>query len=248
MRYALYFTNDFVWTDHQEQCDCYLPLAADANVVETITTPHTTLALVDNVSAPPINTAQQVDLRALFDLLPADDFQIVSRAFQLINWRRTAHFCAVCGTKLQRHPQESAMVCPACAALFYPRINPVVIVRVNKGDRILLQRRAQGMIEFFSVVAGFVEAGETLEAALHREVAEEVNIKIKNIRYFSSQEWSFPNNLMIGFTAEWADGELCPDGVEIGEAAWYRRDELPPIPGKISIARRMIDAWLACAE
>jgi len=137
------------------------------------------------------------------------------------------------------------MICPACSHIVYPRINPVVITLISRDDRILLAHKAGGVLPFWSLVAGFVEAHETLEQAVAREIAEEVGLRVTNIRYASSQPWPFPNNLMFGFTAEYESGEITPDGVEIAEAGWFGRDDLPPIPSRVSIARRMIDAFFA---
>jgi NAD+ diphosphatase len=184
-------------------------------------------------------------LRALFDRTSPEMYGAAARAVPIAEWRRTTRHCGVCATAMERDPAERAMVCPACKHRVYPRINPVVIVRVTRGDEVLLARRAAGPTGFFSVVAGFVEAGEALEETLAREVREEVGITVRNVRYFHSQAWSFPNNLMIAFTAEYADGMVRPDGVEMAEAGWFRRNALPTLPGPISIARRMIDAWLA---
>lgn len=243
---ALYFTNaDTLWTLPGEPICCRLPLTPGVAPTETIGTLTDAVALVDGHVEPPFPNALALDLRACFDLAAPADYTLAARAFQWLNWRRTTRFCAACGQPLVRHATESAMACLACKALFYPRINPVVIVRITRGDTVLLERRAQGSYAFYSVVAGFVEAGESLEQALCREVAEEVGITVRDIRYFSSQPWSFPNNLMVAFTAEWASGEIRPDGVEIAEANWFTRDSLPALPGPISIARRMIDAWLA---
>ena len=120
----------------------------------------------------------------------------------------------------------------------------MVITRVTRGREILLARRAQGVTAFYSVIAGFVEAAETLEHAAEREIAEEVGLRVKNLRYFGSQPWPYPNNLMCAFTAEYASGEIQVDGKEIGAAGWFTPENLPPIPPAVSISRRLIDAWL----
>jgi len=193
----------------------------------------------------PTPDAELIGLRALFDLVPAEVFAQAGRARQLMNWRLTHRFCGACGAPLVRHGTEHAMHCAACNLFFYPRINPVVITLVSRGDQILLAHKSGGLYPFWSIIAGFVEANETLEAAVAREVAEEVGLRVKNIRYVTSQPWPFPNNLMMGFTAEYADGEITPDGDEIGEAGWFDRDHLPPIPSRVSIARRLIDAFFA---
>ncbi len=137
------------------------------------------------------------------------------------------------------------MRCPQCGLLAYPRITPAIIVLVRRGDEALLARGARFPLPFHSTLAGFAEIGESLgRDGSRREVREEVGIEVKNIRYFGSQPWPFPNSLMVGFFADWAGGEIRIDGKEILDASWYRADALPTIPPKISIARRLIDAWL----
>jgi NAD+ diphosphatase len=196
---------------------------------------------VAEVPEAPAEGAERVGVRAAFDLVPPEAFARIGLARQLLHWRLTHRFCGACGAPLSRHASERAMRCAACEACVYPRINPVVITRVTRGDQILLAHKAGGAIPFWSLVAGFVEASETLEAAVAREVDEEVGVRVSNIRYVSSQAWPFPNNLMLGFTAEYAGGEIRPDGAEISEAGWFGRDSLPPIPSRFSIARRLID-------
>lgn len=163
-------------------------------------------------------------------------FALAGLGRQLLNWRLTHRFCGACGQPLVRHATERAMHCAACGLTVYPRVNPVVIVLISRGDRILLAHKAGGQFAFWSVVAGFVEANETLEHAVEREIAEEVGLRVKNIRYLSSQAWPFPNNLMLGFAADYESGEVRPDGVEIDEAGWFGRDDLPPLPTRFSIA------------
>lgn len=141
----------------------------------------------------------------------------------------------------------NAKECPGCRFLSFPRISPAVIVLVEKENRVLLARVKRFTTELYSVLAGFVEPGETLEETVRREVAEETGIKVKNIRYFGSQPWPFPDSLMIGFTADYESGEIKIDETEIADAGWYDPDRLPIIPGKISIARELID-WFVNAK
>jgi len=138
-------------------------------------------------------------------------------------------------------PGERARRCPACDLSFYPRISPAIIVLVRRGEEALLGQGNRFPGAFYSTLAGFVEPGETLEETLAREVREEVGVEVKDLRYFGSQPWPFPHSLMIAFTAEYAGGELRPDGVEIEECAWFDPDALPKLPPPISISRRLID-------
>jgi NAD+ diphosphatase len=191
------------------------------------------------------NDVQSTGLRAFFDVADGNAYALASQAIQLMHWRKTHRFCGACGKPLQRHATERAMMCWDCDLAFYPRINPVVIVRITNGHNILLARRAHGFTGFFSLIAGFVEAGETLEQAVQREVYEEVGIRVKDITYCRSQPWSFPNNLMLAFTATYDGGEISPDGQEIAEAGWFNNSNLPTIPGHISVSRWLIDDFLA---
>ncbi len=180
------------------------------------------------------------ELRSTYDMVEEDLYVLAGRALQIVSWDQTTQFCGRCGEKTALLPGERAKKCPACGFLNYPRLSPAVITAVLKGDQILLARRA-GARPMYSVLAGFVEPGETLEECLHREIQEEVGIRVKNPRYFMSQPWPFPNSLMIGFIADWKSGQIQPDGIEISEAGWYSSASLPPIPPKMTIAREMID-------
>ena len=181
------------------------------------------------------------DLRGLFGKLEEDLIWIAGRANQLVNWSQTHRHCGRCGKLTENKTDERAKTCPDCGLINYPRLSPAVIVAVLKDDRILLGRNKRFKLPFYSVLAGFVEPGETLEECVEREIHEEVAIKVKNIRYFGSQPWPFPDSLMIAFVADYAGGEINTDGSEIIEAAWFERDNLPKIPPRISIARQLID-------
>lgn len=126
----------------------------------------------------------------------------------------------------------------------HPKLSPAVVVLVTKGDKILLQRNTHYKLRNWTLVAGFVDAGENFEDAVRREVLEEASIEVKDLRYFGSQTWPFPSNIMVGFRAEYASGELVPDGEEVLESGWFAGNDLPEIPLKGSIARQMIDKWL----
>jgi NAD+ diphosphatase len=181
------------------------------------------------------------ELRACYGLVPEDMYLLAGRALQIVSWDQTNQFCGRCGAGTSPLKGERAKKCPRCGLITYPRLSPAVITAVVKGDQILLARRAGTRVPMFSVLAGFVEPGETLEDCLKREVLEEVGIRVKNIKYFSSQPWPYPNSLMIGFTAEHESGEIEVDGIEVSEARWYSASSLPNIPPKFTIARDLID-------
>ncbi len=184
------------------------------------------------------------NLRSLHTILPDDLFAIAARAVQLITWDRTHQFCGHCATPMQQAPTERAKRCPKCSLRQYPRLSPAVIMLIYQGENVLLARAPRFKAGMYSVLAGFVEPGESLEETVAREVKEEVGIEIKNIRYFGSQPWPFPDSLMVGFTAEYASGEIIPDPTEIEAAAWFHKSELPPVPSRLSIARKLID-WFS---
>jgi len=196
-------------------------------------------------AAPPAGL-RFVPVRALLGALPEAALEIVGRAIALVEFETLHRFCGRCAAATEPTPGERARRCPACRAVFHPRIPPAVIILVERDDgRILLARNSGFPPGMFSAVAGFVEVGESLEQAASREVAEEVGVQIDRLRYFGSQPWPFGRSLMIGFFARYAGGEVAVDGSEIAEARWFPRDGLPILPPRISIARRLIDAWRA---
>lgn len=184
-------------------------------------------------------------LRSLYGRVEEEVFAVAGRAVQVATFSATHRYCGRCGSPTTRHADERCMVCPECGLANYPRITPAIIVLVRRGAQALLAHSARFSSPFYSTLAGFVELGETLEETLEREVREESGIGVTNIRYFGSQPWPFPHSLMVGFTAEHAGGEIVVDGKEIVDARWFSADRLPEIPPKLSIARKLIDAWLA---
>ncbi len=184
-------------------------------------------------------------LRTLFGRLPETFYAVAGRAAQIVAWERDHRFCGRCATATAPVLGERARRCPECGLTAYPRVSPAVIVLIEKGDRILLARGHHFPSGRFGIVAGFVEAGESLEEAVAREVAEEVGLHLRDVRYCGSQPWPFPHNLMVGFRAEWAAGDIAIAPSELAEAGWYGLDDLPNIPPKLSIARRLIDDWAA---
>lgn len=184
-------------------------------------------------------------LRNLFGRFDDETFAVAGRATQIAAFLDTHRFCGRCATPTEHTRGERAITCPTCKLVQYPRVTPAVIVLVRRGDQALLARSGRFPLPFFSTLAGFVEAGESLEETIAREIREEVGVEVKNVRYFGSQPWPFPHQLMIGFTAEHAAGEIAIDGEEIAEARWFDANELPLVPPTVSIARRLIDAWVS---
>lgn len=188
----------------------------------------------------------QVSLRQLLFVVPDIALDQAAKSWQYAEFLRTHKFCGCCGDKTQVVAEEMATECTTCRHRVYPRVSPCVIVSIRKDNEILL---AQGVRQrtsgFYSTLAGFVESAETLEQAVHREVFEEVGIKIKNLRYVSSQPWPFPHSIMCGFIADYQSGTLAPDKTEILHADWFTIDNLPKTPPSVSIASKLIDATIA---
>lgn len=185
-----------------------------------------------------------VKLRSLYGTLPDELTATAGRAFQVLEWDRTHRFCGACGKQLAALPTERGKRCEQCDLVFYPRITPAIITAVLKDGRILLAHNRKFQEGLYSLVAGFVEAGESLEECVRREVHEETGITVGRITYFGSQPWPFPNSLMVGFFAEWIEGEIRPDGEEITHAAWFTPEGLPLLPAQGSISRKIIDRYI----
>lgn len=184
-------------------------------------------------------------LRSLYGRIQDRHFALAGRAFQLLEWSRGHRYCGRCGQPTIASPREPhAKECTACGSLHFPRLSPAIIVAVHRGDELLLARSPHFQPGVYSTVAGFVEPGESLEEAVFREVKEEVGVDVTKIRYFGSQPWPFPHSIMIGFTAEYAGGELRPDKSEIEDAGWFTIDRLPLVPARLSIARWLIEHFV----
>ncbi len=186
----------------------------------------------------------QKDLRSLWALLGERAFSLAGTAFQLMNWTRNTLYCGRCGSPMQNSAKERARECPVCSFVTYPPVSPAIIVAVRRGNRLLLGRSPHFPKGRYSVLAGFVEPGESLEEAVAREVFEEVHVAVKDVRYVASQPWPFPHSLMVGFTALWGSGEIRIDEKEIEDARWFSPEDLPDLPPPSSISRRLIDAFL----
>jgi NAD+ diphosphatase len=181
-------------------------------------------------------------LRTLFSVLEDAHYALAGRAIQLLDWDRQHRFCGRCGAPTEAKTEERARVCPACRLSAYPKLAPAVMALVRREREILLARSPHFPPGMYSALAGFVEPGETLEQCLAREVEEEVGVRVSRARYFASQPWPFPNSLMIAFVCDWESGEIRPQEAEIEAANWFDVLQLPKLPSKISIARRLIDA------
>jgi NAD+ diphosphatase len=184
-------------------------------------------------------------MRELLEGLSSDDFQHIAQAWQYALFLRTHRYCGRCGEGMRKVNWEMAMHCDKCKHRVYPRVSPCIIVAIHNGSQILLAQGARQVSNgYYSTLAGFVESGETLEQAVHREVMEEVGVEVKNIEYFDSQAWPFPHSLMVGYIAEHAGREIKVDGEEIHDAQWFDIDDLPLTPPKVSIAGHLIQETL----
>ncbi|APW40495.1 NADH pyrophosphatase [Rhodoferax koreense] len=185
-------------------------------------------------------------LRSLFGVMDEGLVAVAGRAYQIAEWARTHRFCGACATPTERVAGERCARCPACGMVAYPRISPAMMVLIKKGEAVLLARHLHHPAQFFTALAGFVEAGESIEETVHREVYEEVGLRVRDVAYFGSQPWPFPHSLMLAFTAEYESGEIRVDENEIAEAGWFGPgDVMPKYPPRgFSIAGELIHAHL----
>ncbi len=187
-----------------------------------------------------------VALRPALEALYPQVFNLLVRAHQVINWDKNHRYCGRCGVETKVNGSGFERQCSSCHLLFYPRISPSIIVAIRKDNQILLARKADFLPNVYGLIAGFVEAGETLVETVHREVYEEVGLQVNNIQYFDSQPWPFPDSLMIAFTADYVDGDIELRDGELESAGWYTADNLPGLPSSsISISRKLIDDFVA---
>lgn len=209
---------------HFNQLDCF---------ILTVTSP----ILIDNYTWMPLKIAMEKSGRQWY--------RLIARAYQIILWNNNHQFCGKCGNQTQKIAHQFERRCDFCHLSFFPKISPAIIVLIKKGNTILMARKKEFPKEVYGLIAGFSEAGETLEETLHRECYEEVGISVKNIQYFGSQSWPFPDSLMIAFTAEYDSGDIMYRDGEIEHADWYDAAHLPGFPStSISIAQALIHAWL----
>ncbi len=194
------------------------------------------------------NGLRAVALRGAYGYLSPDLWTIAGRAVQILTWDQESRFCGRCGAAMEEQHSEAVKKCPKCHFIAYPRLSPAVIVSVIKDDAILLGRAPRFPPGMYSVLAGFVEPGETLEEAVIREVKEEVNIQVADVRYVASQPWPFPHSLMVGFTARYEKGVIRVNKRELEDAGWFTLNNMPPVPPAMSIARRLIDRYLTTVQ
>lgn len=182
-------------------------------------------------------------LRPSFHKLSLELYLKAGKCEEILYWDSQTRYCGVCGGKMNMHTDISKK-CECCGKEIWPQLSTAVIVLIQKGDEVLLVRANNFRGNYYGLVAGFVETGETLEQAVRREVMEETGLSIKNLRYFASQPWPYPCGLMCGFYAEYESGDIKLQLSELNAGGWFRYDKLPAIPDKLSIARKLIDHWL----
>lgn len=192
------------------------------------------------VGQPPTGT-MLLPLRQALLGLPMQQASALTRAIQLMRFERSHHYCGSCASPLSSHTHDQGKSCPSCGAIYYPRLSPAMMVLIHDEDRrLLLARSPRFAPGVYSALAGYVEPGESLEECVHREVHEEVGVKLRNLNYVSSQSWPFPHSLMLAFSAEYAGGNIVLQEEEIEDAAWFELDRLPELPPPLSIANRLI--------
>lgn len=184
----------------------------------------------------------EISIREYFAAHKETECNLVSRAKSIVKWLSSMRFCPGCGkSRLESHRQLSALTCPSCNKIYFPRIEPCVIVLIHKGEEILLARHSYRNQDIFACIAGFIEAGESAEQAVHREVLEETGLKIKNITYKGSQSWPFPDQLMLAFSAEYESGQIKIQEEEIAEVRWFKKNAIPAGPKPGSVAWKLIN-------
>ncbi len=212
--------------------------------------PWTTVMTVDDVKAyridHPITGSQRYEmcpLRQSFYKLSQADYLKAGKCQELLYWDQNTKYCGVCGGPM-RFDTPISKKCEHCGKEIWPQLAIAIIVLIRRGDEVLLVHANNFRTDHYGLVAGFVETGETLEEAVHREVMEETGLHITNLEYFGSQPWPYPCGLMVGFTADYDSGKIHLQRSELSKGAWFDKSHLPHIPEKMSIARKLIDSWL----
>lgn len=229
-----------------------LPAAEEFGAAEELPSEPLSLGTLDGVpvlagelaTAPGLPELTTLDLRAALASLPAAEASLAGYAAQILYWDRTTRYCPVCGAPTKHGDTERVKLCDRCGHTQYPKVSPAIIVLVVRPGQMLLTRQASWPAGRYSLVAGFVEPGETLEHCVRREVDEETGVALGRIRYLGSQPWPFPHQLMVGFVAEWRAGDIVVDTSELEHADWFDLDKLPEFPPSISISRMILDWYL----
>lgn len=234
-------TSDGRWKLPQQEM---LPFGNEKEVIE--------LPLINSDRAKALEVADltvvpsgydRMGLRASFQCLDAEAYQWAGKAAELLHWHLSTLYCGHCGHPL-RYTTPISKQCEHCGREIWPTLSPAIIVRITRGDEILLVQSNTFKRDYYGLIAGFVETGESLEECVRREVKEETGMEITKLRYFGSQPWPYPRGLMLGFTAQWKSGTLRLQREELRKGGWFHRDKMPAIPEKLSMARMLIDDWL----
>lgn len=239
--------------EHRPDGTYGIPLSEEAPVeVKPWTTIHTITPFADGtavrtfaVDSPIVGHPryEMCGLRASYAKLSSDLYQKAGKCQEILYWDQNTKYCGVCGAPMKLHTEISKR-CTECGKEVWPQLATAIIVLIHRGEEVLLVHARNFRGDFYGLVAGFVETGESLEEAVVREVREETSLEISNLRYFGSQPWPYPCGLMVGFHADYASGDIHLQRSELSAGGWFRKDNLPHIPEKLSIARRLIDSWL----
>lgn len=234
--------------------ECVTALIADSIEARTAfgCCPHLLLGTLNGISyvtcTAPLEATlpddwRAIDVRKLYELVPEEEWLLAGYASQILHWERTSRFCPLCGSPTKPMQKEWMRECESCGHTRFPQVSPAVLILVHDGaDRILLAHKP-GWGQRYSILAGFVLPGESLEECVQRETDEEAGLRVTDLEYVGSQPWPFPHQLMIGFNARYLAGDIEIDADELDHAAWFNASELPPLPSPMSLSRQMIDAW-----
>lgn len=253
MKLWFIFCKGDLMLDHRPDGTYGIPLSEEAPVeVKPWTTIHTITPFADGtavrtfaIDSPIVGHPryEMCGLRASYAKLSSDLYQKAGKCQEILYWDQNTKYCGVCGAPMKLHTEISKR-CTECGKEVWPQLATAIIVLIHRGEEVLLVHARNFRGDFYGLVAGFVETGESLEEAVVREVREETSLEISNLRYFGSQPWPYPCGLMVGFHADYASGDIHLQRSELSAGGWFRKDNLPHIPEKLSIARRLIDSWL----
>lgn len=253
MKLWFIFCKGDLMLEHRPDGTYGIPLSEEAPVeVKPWTTIHTITPFADGtavrtfaVDSPIVGHPryEMCGLRASYAKLSSDLYQKAGKCQEILYWDQNTKYCGVCGAPMKLHTEISKR-CTECGKEVWPQLATALIVLIHRGEEVLLVHARNFRGDYYGLVAGFVETGESLEEAVVREVREETSLEISNLRYFGSQPWPYPCGLMVGFHADYASGDIHLQRSELSAGGWFRKDNLPHIPEKLSIARRLIDSWL----